>query len=78
MEYLADRMLVAEGLKPEEIAKIEVGQIPVRFEQLMNGNLKAAALPDPLAQGAIAGGARLIVDDTEIRRSVSVGAGLHR
>ena len=54
IEYLTDRMLAAEGLKPEEIAKIEVGAIPVRFEQLMNGNIQAAALPDPLAQGAIA------------------------
>jgi len=63
MDYLADRMLASEGLKPDEIAKIEIGQIPVRFEQLMNGNIQAAALPDPLAQGAIAGGAKLIVDD---------------
>jgi NitT/TauT family transport system substrate-binding protein len=65
MEYLADRMLASEGLKPEEIAKIEIGQIPVRFEQLMNGNIQAAALPDPLGQGAMAAGARLIVDDTK-------------
>ena len=65
MEYLTDRMLAGEGLKPEEIAKIEIGQIPVRFEQLLNGNIQAAALPDPLAQGAIAGGAKLIVDDTK-------------
>jgi len=65
MDYLADRMLVSEGLKPDEIAKIEIGQIPVRFEQLMNGNIQAAALPDPLAQGAIAGGAKLIVDDSK-------------
>jgi NitT/TauT family transport system substrate-binding protein len=65
MEYLADRMLAGEGLKPEEIAKIEIGQIPVRFEQLMNGNIQAAALPDPLAQGAMAAGAKLIVDDSK-------------
>ena len=65
MEYLTDRMLAGEGLKPEEIAKIEIGQIPVRFEQLMNGNIQAAALPDPLAQGAMAAGARLIVDDSK-------------
>jgi len=65
MDYLADRMLASEGLKPDEIAKIEIGQIPVRFEQLMNGNIQAAALPDPLAQGAIAGGAKLIVDDSK-------------
>ena len=65
MEYLTDRMLTGEGLKPEEIAKIEIGQIPVRFEQLMNGNIEAAALPDPLAQGAMAAGAKLIVDDSK-------------
>jgi NitT/TauT family transport system substrate-binding protein len=65
MEYLTDRMLAGEGLKPAEIAKIEIGQIPVRFEQLMNGNIQAAALPDPLAQGAIAAGAKLIVDDSK-------------
>jgi NitT/TauT family transport system substrate-binding protein len=73
MEYLTDRMLAGEGLKPEEIAKIEIGQIPVRFEQLMNGNIQAAALPDPLAQGAIAAGAKLIVDDSKYAdRSQSV------
>jgi NitT/TauT family transport system substrate-binding protein len=64
IEYLTDRILAAEGLAPEEIKKIEVGAITVRFEQLMNGNIKAAVLPDPLAQGAIAGGAKLVVDDT--------------
>ncbi|MGQ9839826.1 MAG: ABC transporter substrate-binding protein [Anaerolineae bacterium] len=63
IEYLTDRILAAEGLKSEEIAKIEIGAITVRFEQLMNGNVKAALLPDPLAQGAIATGAKLVVDD---------------
>jgi NitT/TauT family transport system substrate-binding protein len=64
IEYLTDRILAAEGLTPEEIKKIEVGAITVRFEQLMNGNIKAAVLPDPLAQGAIAAGAKLVLDDT--------------
>ena len=65
IEYLTDRILTAEGLKPEEIAKLEVGAITIRFEQLMNGNIQAAVLPDPLAQGAIAAGARLVVDDSK-------------
>lgn len=64
IEYLTDRILTAEGLSPEEIAKLDVGAITVRFEQLMNGNIQAAVLPDPLAQGAIAAGARLVVDDS--------------
>jgi len=65
IEYITDRMLAGEGLKPAEIGKIEVSAIPVRFEQLMNGNLKAATLPDPLGQGAVAGGAKVVVDDTK-------------
>lgn len=73
IEYLTDRMLQAEGLQPAEITKLEVSAIPVRFEQLMQGNIQAATLPDPLAQGAIAGGARPVVDDSrypELSQSV--------
>jgi NitT/TauT family transport system substrate-binding protein len=65
IEYLTDRLLAGSGLAPDDIKVQEVTAITVRFEQLMNGNLKAAMLPDPMAQGAIAGGARLIVDDTK-------------
>lgn len=65
IEYLTSRLLEGAGLKPTEVKGEEVNAIPVRFEQLMNGNLKAATLPDPLAQGAIAGGARLVIDDTQ-------------
>jgi NitT/TauT family transport system substrate-binding protein len=65
IEYITDRMLRAEGLAPADISVQEVTAIPVRYEQLLNGNIKAATLPDPLGQGAIAAGARLIVDDTK-------------
>jgi NitT/TauT family transport system substrate-binding protein len=65
IEYLTDRMLEAEGLRPDEINKLEVSAIPVRFEQLIQGNIQAATLPDPLAQGAIAAGARAVVDDSK-------------
>ncbi len=73
IEYITQRLLEAEGLSRDEIVFTEVTAIPVRFELLMNGQLQAATLPDPLAQGAIAGGARLIVDDaahTEWSQSV--------
>ncbi len=65
IEYVTAYLLESAGLKSDEIKVEEVSAIPVRFEQLMNGNLKAATLPDPLAQGAIAGGARLVVDDAQ-------------
>jgi NitT/TauT family transport system substrate-binding protein len=64
IQYVTDRVLQAQGLAPADINVIEVTAIPVRFEQLMNGNLKAATLPDPMGQGAQAAGARLIADDS--------------
>ena len=66
IEYLTDRMLENAGLATEEIAIQEVSAIPVRFELLVNGEIGAATLPDPLASGAIAAGAVPIVDDTSV------------
>ena len=65
IEYITDRLLEAEGLSPDQIEIVEVSAIPVRFEQLMAGQIAAATLPDPLAQGAMAGGAELVVDDSQ-------------
>lgn len=67
IEYLTDRILAAEGLQESDIEKLDTGAITVRYEQLMNGNLKAAVLPDPLAQGAIAAGAKLVADDVKYK-----------
>ncbi len=75
IEYITDRMLVGSGLSADQIAVQEITAIPVRFEQLMAGQVQAATLPDPLAQGAVAAGAKLIVDDsqfTEFSHSVLV------
>jgi NitT/TauT family transport system substrate-binding protein len=66
IEYLTDRMLENAGLAQEQITVSEVSAIPVRFELLMNGEIPAATLPDPLTSGAIAGGAVLAVDDTSV------------
>lgn len=65
IEYLTDRILAAEGLAGDDLAILEVSAIPVRFEQLMNGNIEAATLPDPLASAAMAAGAKLIADDSQ-------------
>ena len=65
-EYLTLRFLTAWGLPADQIAWQEVSAIPVRFEMLMQGQLKAALLPEPMGAAAIAGGGSLIVDDTTI------------
>jgi NitT/TauT family transport system substrate-binding protein len=66
IEYITDRMLENAGLPAEESASQEVSAIPVRFELLVNGEIPAATLPDPLASGAIAAGAVPVVDDTSV------------
>ena len=75
IEYITDRLLTRSGISADQIAILEISAIPVRFEQLMAGRVQAATLPDPLAQGAIAAGANLVVDDsqfTEYAQSVLV------
>ena len=64
---------VAEGceqregaVQPRQIVGQEVSAIPIRFELLINGEIPAATLPDPLASGAIAAGAVAVVDDTTV------------
>jgi NitT/TauT family transport system substrate-binding protein len=66
IEYITHRMLEKAGLSGDQIAVQEVTAIPVRFELLINGQIEAATLPDPLGSGAIAAGAVLLMDDTAI------------
>jgi NitT/TauT family transport system substrate-binding protein len=66
IEYITHRMLEKAGLSRDQIAVQEVTAIPVRFELLINGQIEAATLPDPLASGAVAAGAVLLMDDTAI------------
>ncbi len=63
IEYLTDRILQSEGLAQESIKTKNVPVIPERFQLLMGGKIKAATLPDPLAQAAIKAGAIPVIDD---------------
>jgi len=63
IEYVTDRILQREGFQPDEIAFTNVPRIPVRLELLLNDQIKAAVLPDPLASLAQLQGARVVVSD---------------
>lgn len=64
IEYITERLLEAEGIKPEEIKTIAVPKIADRMTLLSSGELKAATLPDPLSSLAVQQGAKVIIDDT--------------
>jgi NitT/TauT family transport system substrate-binding protein len=63
IEYTTDEMLVSAGVSPEEVNKTAIPKIPVRLEMLINNNIEAANLPDPLITLAEFSGCRTIIDD---------------
>ncbi len=69
IHYIAQRILEEEGLTVDDLSFRAEPNIPVRFQLLMQGQLQAACLPDPLAQAAIEGGAILVADDTTLVES---------
>jgi NitT/TauT family transport system substrate-binding protein len=73
IEYVTDRLLMEKGLGPKEIKKISIPIIPERYQLLLQGRIKAATLPEPLANSAMKAGAIQIVKDGDFPKySVSV------
>jgi NitT/TauT family transport system substrate-binding protein len=73
IEYVTDRLLTADGLDLQTIVKKSVPAIPQRYQLLLQGRLKAATLPDPLAQSALeAGAGEVVADSSHPDYSVSV------
>lgn len=64
IEYVTDRLLAAQGADLNRITKKSVPSIPERFQLLLQGQIKAATLPDPLAKSALDAGAGHIADDS--------------
>ncbi|MDO9108161.1 MAG: MetQ/NlpA family ABC transporter substrate-binding protein, partial [Coriobacteriia bacterium] len=64
-EYVLDGLMRQAGVPADKVATEEVKKVPVRFELLMAGKLKAAALPEPFLSLAEAQGAKIIATDTE-------------
>lgn len=65
IEYVTDRMLEKNDLKPEEIVTLNVPKMADRAALLASGELKAAVMPDPLATLAIQQGAKMILSDAK-------------
>lgn len=63
-EYVLDGLMRQAGVPAEDVVVEEVKKVPVRFDLLMQGQLKAAALPEPLLTLAETEGAVLLADDT--------------
>ncbi len=71
IEYVTDRMLLLHDVAPAEVTKVHVAKMPLRLEMLLQNQVAAAVLPDPLASLAELKGARVLVDDTKLKANIS-------
>jgi len=68
IEYVTDSLLKEYNVNAE---KIEVKKIPIRMQMLLDDKVEAATLPEPLASLAVHKGAKLIVSDAMLNKSIS-------
>jgi len=61
IEYVTDEMLEAEGIPGGEVDMVEIKSMPLRVELLLQNELDAATLPEPLSSLTLAKGGKLIV-----------------
>ena len=64
LEYVMDTLMVNAGVDKKRIRKAEVQKLPVRFQNMMDGVITAAALPGSLLALGEANGCVCIADDT--------------
>jgi len=69
--FVTDVLLREAGLEGKEIVLTDVVNPRARMDMLLNGQMKAATLPDPLALVAESRGARPVLDDTRGPRNLS-------
>jgi NitT/TauT family transport system substrate-binding protein len=70
-EYVLDGLMSEAGVATDSVKVEEVKKVPVRFQLLMSGQLKAAALPEPFLSLAEQGGAKLVASDTSATANLS-------
>lgn len=70
IEYISTRLLTSGGLTAKEIEYKSIPVLPERLQLLLQGQVKAVTLPDPLGAAAIKAGAVEVINDTD-RRDVS-------
>jgi len=65
MDYALDRLLLTEGLNPDDIVRVNVPIMPLRVEMVNQGKVPAAILTPPLSDLVVFNGGKVIIDDVE-------------
>ncbi|MFP4508828.1 MAG: ABC transporter substrate-binding protein [Spirochaetaceae bacterium] len=70
--YEAFRMLAEHDIGPERLNLVPTYQIPQRMEMLLQGQLEAAMLPEPIASLAASQGAHMVLDTRMLESTATV------
>ena len=65
LEYVMDKLMEGAGVAKDQIVVEELQKLPVRYQAMLSGEVKAAALPGTLLALGEASGCKLIADDTK-------------
>ena len=68
IEYITDTLV---GDTEVKVKKVEVKKVPLRMQMLLSNEIDAATLPEPLASYALYKGAKLIISDSMLNRTIS-------
>ncbi len=71
VHYLSDRIQLMAGTAEDQIKSTNIPSLALRLEALLNGQVQAALLPDPLASLAVMNGAVCVYDDTKSEVNLS-------
>ena len=73
MEYQVDSYMDELNIPLDEINKVSIPSLSLRYETMMEGtDVDAAILPDPLGRMAEMNGAKAVIDDTTLNNNVSI------
>jgi len=72
IEYLLEEIMTREGIASEDIKKLEMRMIPIRYQMLIGNSIKLALLPEPLASKAVVEGAIPIADDRKLDTTLTI------
>ena len=71
IDYLLDMALSSVSIRPDEVEKVEINKIPLRFEMLESGRIDVTGLPNPLALMAERAGHRVLTSNQELGFAVT-------
>jgi NitT/TauT family transport system substrate-binding protein len=72
VEYVPDIMLEGAGVPVSAVQKMDVASIPARLTMLTEGQVDAAAFPEPAASIAVANGATRLLTDPDRGQGATV------